>query len=113
MDDTMTLKDLMKVSNRFVQERNWEEYHTPKNLAMSVAIEAAELMEIFQWKTAEESHHLKDDPAIKEHLGEEISDVLAYLLNLAQSLEIDLSEAFLDKMKKNAAKYPADVDHTF
>lgn len=72
-----------------------------------------ELLEIFQWKTPEQSDRLKDDPKIKEHLGEEMADVLAYLLNLAESLDIDLSEAFLDKMRKNALKYPAADQHIF
>lgn len=106
--ENMTLRELGTLAARFVEERQWEEYHTPKNLAMSVAIEAAELMEIFQWKTAEESKRLKDDPRTREHLGEEMADVLAYLLNLAGSLEIDLAEAFVDKMEKNAVKYPRD-----
>lgn len=114
MDDrTTTVKELMELGNRFVAERGWKGYHNPKNLAMSVAIESAELMEIFQWKTPEEALHLPDDPELKEHLGEEMSDVLAYLLNLAQCLEIDLSRAFRDKMKKNALKYPLEEDHRF
>lgn len=113
MDEVMTIKELKAIASRFVEERNWQAYHTPKNLAMSIAIEAAELMEIFQWKTPEESQELKNDPVVLEHLGEEISDVLAYLLNLAESLDIDLSEVFSDKMKKNAAKYPAEQIHKF
>lgn len=113
MDNTMTLKDLMTVADRFVADRGWADYHTPKNLAMSVVIEAAELLEIFQWKTPEASYQLKEDPAIKAHIGEEMADVLAYLLNLAQCLDIDLSAAFLDKMQKNAAKYPVDRIHKF
>ena len=113
MDDVTTLTDLMNIADRFVQERGWADYHTPKNLALSVVIEAAELLEIFQWKTPEESYGLKAEPVLKEHIGEEMADVLAYLLNLAQSLDIDLSDAFVEKMKKNAVKYPKDRTHVF
>lgn len=113
MDKLKTLKDLGAIASQFVDERGWAEYHTPKNLAMSVVIETAELLEIFQWTTPEDSYRLKDDPKIKEHLGEEMADVLAYLLNLSECLEIDLSEAFVDKMKKNAVKYPKEEQHKF
>lgn len=113
MDETVTISQLKSWASRFVEERSWQEYHTPKNLAMSIAIEAAELMEIFQWKTPEESGTICQDPATREHLGEEISDVLAYLLNLADVLEIDLSTVFLDKMEKNGRKYPVGQTTSF
>lgn len=113
MDDQTTVAQLKDWANQFVEERNWYQYHTPKNLAMSVAIEAAELMEIFQWKTAEESLTIGEDPEILQHIGEEISDVLAYLLNLANTLDIDISTVFQKKMEKNATKYPIGVETDF
>lgn len=113
MDDQTTVAQLKVWADQFVEARNWENYHTPKNLAMSVAIEAAELMEIFQWKTPEESLQITSDPSVREHLGEEISDVLAYLLNLASTLDIDLSTVFQDKMEKNARKYPVGEETFF
>jgi dCTP diphosphatase len=102
------LKDVQKEIKKFVKERNWEKYHSPKNLAMSVAIEAAELMEIFQWMTIEESQKVKDDPAKKIHVGEEISDVILYCLRLAEVMDINLEEALFDKIEKNKKKYPTD-----
>ncbi|NLB21858.1 MAG: nucleotide pyrophosphohydrolase [Clostridium sp.] len=113
MDDQTTVTQLKEWANEFVEERNWYQYHTPKNLAMSVAIEAAELMEIFQWKTAEESLLIGQNPDTLEHIGEEISDILAYLLNMANTLEIDLSSSFQKKMIKNGQKYPVGAETKF
>ena len=102
------IKNLHKLIDEFVRERNWESYHSPKNLAMSISIEAAELMEIFQWLTIEESNKVKDDPAIKEHIAEELADVLNYALRMARVMDIDISKAVIDKIEKNKKKYPKD-----
>jgi NTP pyrophosphatase (non-canonical NTP hydrolase) len=96
------LKDRMKA---FVEARNWTSFHSPKNIAMSIAIEAAELMEIFQWATTEEAWQIKDSDEFV-HLKEELSDVLLYCISLASQLDIDITEAIEDKMVKNAKKYP-------
>ena len=101
----MRLKALRAAVNRFAGERKWGKYHTPKNLAMSVAIEAAELMEIFQWKRPQE----KLTPAERAHLEEEMADVFLYLVRLADRFDVDLIDAAEAKMKKNAVKYPADA----
>jgi NTP pyrophosphatase (non-canonical NTP hydrolase) len=98
------LRKLRKEVNKFADDRRWGKYHTPKNLAMSVAIEAAELMEIFQWKTPAES--LKLSPKEKAHLSEELADVFLYLVRLGDRFDIDLIEAANSKIKKNAVKYP-------
>lgn len=91
---------------RFRRERDWEQYHNPKDLSMSIAIEAAELMEEFQWKTKEEvQKHINDN---KEAVSDEIADILTYLLLLANDLDIDVAQAIESKMKKNAQKYPVD-----
>ena len=105
-DATATVDDLQRLVDQFQRERNWAKYHTPKNLASSVAIEAAELMEHFQWLTPEESYEVKHDPDKKEAIADEIADVASYLLNLCLKLDVDLASEFARKMKKNAIKYP-------
>jgi dCTP diphosphatase len=107
-DSSTTIEQLREVVRRFVEERDWGQFHSPKNLSMSLAIEAAELMEHFQWIDAAESRRVGDDPAKLADVRDEIADVLCYLLALANELNIDLSDAVRDKMVKNAIKYPAD-----
>jgi dCTP diphosphatase len=89
---------------RFAAERRWGKYHTPKNLAMAMVKEAAEVVEIFQWKTPKEAACLT--AAERAHLAEELADTFGYLLKIADHFGIDLSEAGLAKMAKNEAKYP-------
>ncbi|WAC74082.1 nucleotide pyrophosphohydrolase [Roseateles sp. SL47] len=101
----MDIVDLQQRLRAFAQARDWEPYLTPKNLAMALVVEAAELVEIFQWKTAEESMSL--DAATQEHLGEEISDVLMYLLQIADRSGVDVARAVERKLGLNAVKYPA------
>jgi len=90
----------------FALARAWERYHTPKNLVMALSVEASELLEPFQWLTAEQSHQLSD--AQHEAVRQEIADVLIYLTRLADILDIDLLEAAADKLAINARKYPVD-----
>ena len=101
-----SLDTLRQRIREFAQARAWERYHTPKNLVMALSVEAAELLEPFQWLTAEQSHHL----SVEQHeaVRQEIADVLIYLTRLADVLEIDLLEAAADKLAINARKYPAD-----
>lgn len=106
-DATITLAQLRETVRQFVAERDWQQFHTPKNLSMSLAIEAAELMEHFQWLTAEQSRALNDDPAALAEVADEMSDVLCYLFAMANELEIDVSSALEAKMVKNRLKYPA------
>jgi dCTP diphosphatase len=108
-DSTTTLADLRELVRRFVDERDWRQFHSPKNLSMSLAIEAAELMEHFQWIDAAESRRIGDDAAKLAEVCDEIADCQCYLLALANELNIDLSSAVRDKMVKNAAKYPAEL----
>ena len=107
-DATTTVADLKRLVVRFAEERDWGRFHTPKNLAASVAIEAAELLERFQWSTPEESFAAKDDPEALNAVAEEIADVASYLLNLCDKLGVDFASAFAAKMRKNAEKYPAE-----
>jgi NTP pyrophosphatase (non-canonical NTP hydrolase) len=102
--DTLRLK-----VRTFSQVRAWERFHTPKNLAMALCVEAAELQEPFQWLTSEQSQNLS--PSQREAVRQEIADVLIYLTRLADVLDIDLLEAAADKLEINARKYPADLAH--
>lgn len=90
----------------FAEARAWERYHTPKNLAMALVVEAAELQEPFQWLTPEQSQAL--DPAQREAVRQEIADVLIYLTRLADLLDIDLLDAAAHKLEINARKYPVE-----
>ena len=106
-DSQTTVAELRGVVDRFVAERKWEGFHTPKNLAMSLAIEAAEVMEHFQWLTAEEAVSAASDEEKRGEVADELADVLAYLLSLSAAMQIDLAAAVEEKMKRNAIKYPA------
>jgi dCTP diphosphatase len=108
-DASTTLADLRDLVRRFVEERDWRQFHSPKNLSMSLAIEAAELMEHFQWIDIGESRLVKDDPEKFAQVRDEIADVLCYALALTNELNLDLSTAIREKMIKNAAKYPAEL----
>lgn len=104
--DIDSLDTLRKHVREFVEARAWERYHTPKNLVMALSVEMAELLEPFQWLTAEQSHHLS--PEQHEAVRQEIADVLIYLTQLADVLGIDLLDAASDKLAINARKYPID-----
>ena len=107
-DHNTTVAELRDLVQQFVHERDWEQFHTPKNLVMALAIEAAELMEHFQWLTGEESRDVREDNAELAEVGEELADVLCYTLALANELRIDVAETMRDKMQKNIRKYPTD-----
>jgi len=105
-DSQTTLQELKDRMAAFVHERDWEQFHTPKNLSMSIAIEAAELMEHFQWLTVEQSKTLDADHLAD--IGEELADIIIYSLSLANTLGLDLAKTVLAKMEKNIRKYPSD-----
>lgn len=102
-DALIELRDALRA---FTREREWDRYHTPKNLAMALIVEAAELAEHFQWLTAEESQSPQDGK--REKIRDELADVLIYLVELADTLDVDLVAAARDKIGKNALKYPVD-----
>jgi len=105
-ESNVTLKDLQKKMAEFARERDWDQFHSPRNLLLALVGEVGELSEIFQWK-GEVPKGLPDwDAADKEHLGEELSDVLLYLVRLADICGVDLGDAVLRKFKKNGLKYP-------
>ena len=101
-----TLENLRAKINAFVLERDWAQFHTPKNLAMAMIVEAAELVEQFQWDTPEESQQLSAKK--REAVSHELADTFVYLLRIAEVLEIDLIAAANEKIKLNALKYPVE-----
>lgn len=105
-DPTTTVADLRERVRAFVADRDWERFHTPKNLAMSIAIEAAELMELFQW--VEPTDASARTESHREELEDELADVCCYVLSLANATGIDLSSAIARKIAKNERKYPAE-----
>ncbi|MCA9255227.1 MAG: nucleotide pyrophosphohydrolase [Phycisphaerales bacterium] len=106
-DTTTTIADLKQLVQAFVDERDWRQFHSPKNLSMSIAIEAAELMEHFQWIASPER---EDQIAThdRDAIAEELSDVICYAISFANVMNIDIADSLRDKMKKNAIKYPAE-----
>ena len=104
MSDSLT--NLRSRIDQFVQERDWAQFHTPKNLAMAMIVEAAELVEHFQWNTPEESTQLT--PEKREAVSHELADTFVYLLRIAEVLKIDLIEAANQKIDLNAKKYPVE-----
>ena len=107
-DNTTTVAELRKLVADFVAERDWSQFHSPKNVSMALAIEAAELMEHFQWLTTDASRELAADPEKLAEVGEELADVIGYSFALANELGLDISSAVRAKMVKNAQKYPAE-----
>jgi NTP pyrophosphatase (non-canonical NTP hydrolase) len=105
MTDIESLKALLL---KFRDDRNWKQFHTLKNLIISLNLEAAELLELTQWKTDDEIASLQPDPEFQEGLRDECADVLLYLLLIADVAGIDLLEAAAEKIKKNALRYPVD-----
>jgi NTP pyrophosphatase (non-canonical NTP hydrolase) len=112
-DSQTTVAALRQLVNQFVDERAWHQFHSPKNLAMSIAIEAAELMEHFQWLSVEQSRALAADKEKLAAVGEELADVLCYALAMANELGLDLSGAIERKMVKNRQKYPTQEYHGY
>lgn len=102
----MDIQALQVTLRDFAAERHWQPFHTPKNLSTALMVEAAELAEIFQWMTPEASMQAYTDAAVKEHIADEVADVLLYLLQLADHCDIDLPQAVANKLVKNAAKHP-------
>lgn len=97
----MEINEIIKEINQFRDERNWRQYHNEKDLAISISLEANELLEIFQWRSSEEAK-----VESLEHLKEEIADVLIYTLMMADNLDLDVTDIIREKLEKNGVKYP-------
>ena len=103
----MDIQNLQVRLREFAAERQWQSFQNPKNLAMALVVEAAELVEIFQWMTPEQAQGIKSDAKRHEHLGEEIADVLLYLVQIADAAGVDVEAAVERKLMLNAVKHPA------
>lgn len=103
--------DLIKINteiDNFVNDRNWNQFHSVKNLTMALSVESSELLEIFQWMTEEQSEQAKEDPILKSKVEDELADIFVYLLRIVSKTNVNLEEAVLNKIKKNALKYPVE-----
>ena len=110
MSDADTPLAVLKAAvHQFAADREWEPFHSPKNLTMGLAVEVAELMEHFLWMETEASRQVVHDPERLGKVADEMVDVACYLLNLSDTLGIDLTQAIVDKIAKNAVKYPVDL----
>ena len=107
-DQQTSIAQLKQTVEDFVQQRDWHQFHSPKNLSMALAVEVAELMEHFQWIDGNSSREIASNKKKIEQVEEELADVLCYTLAIANELKIDLSSALEKKMIKNRLKYPAE-----
>ena len=105
----MSLPELKKRLADFAAARDWDQFHSPKNLSMGLAAEAAELLEIFQWLTEEQSRDITADDREMQHVREEIADVFIYLVRLADKLDVDIEKAVLEKITLNESRYPVEL----
>lgn len=103
------LDKIIAFQRKFVKAREWETFHTPKNLSMALAGEAAELLEIFQWLSQEESFTVHKNKEKREMISDELADIFFYFIRLVDKMDIDIEKAFWAKMKKNAKKYPVHL----
>ena len=104
----MDAKLIQEKLAEFSLERDWDQFHTSKNLAIAMSVECSELLEEFQWLTDTQSNSVMDKPDQAERIRDELADITAYLLQLAGKLGVDLEDAVLKKIEKNAAKYPVE-----
>ena len=104
----MDIKEIQDKLAKFAEERDWDQFHSPKNLVMALTSEVGELTELFQWLTEGQSS-IKDDSSKTDEIRQEIADIFIYLLRLADKLDIDIEEAIREKIEINAKKYPIDL----
>lgn len=102
------IQPIIELIRKFIEERNWKQYHKPKDLAEAISIESGELLEKFLWKSNDEVQTMLANPEKKQEVKEEMADIFAYAFMLADSLEIDIEAAVKEKYKKNALKYPVE-----
>ncbi len=104
----MDLENLKKKIQNFNNERNWDQFHSVKNLVMALSVESSELLELFQWMKEEDSNHLMNHPEIHEKAKNEVADIFLYLMQVSMKLNMDLESTVLSKMQLNAEKYPVE-----
>lgn len=103
--------DLQKLNQdieHFVSEREWDQFHSVKNLSMALSVESSELLEIFQWMSEEDSNHIKNNSQVMGKIEDEVADIFVYLLRIISKTDIDLEQVVRNKMSKNAQKYPVE-----
>lgn len=103
--------DLQKLNQdieHFVSEREWDQFHSVKNLSMALSVESSELLEIFQWMSEEDSNHIKNNSQVMGKIEDEVADIFVYLLRIISKTDIDLEQVVRNKMRKNAQKYPVE-----
>ncbi|MFC2034216.1 nucleotide pyrophosphohydrolase [Chloroflexota bacterium] len=107
-DKTTDVQQLRNLVQKFVDDRDWSKYHNPKDLAISIAIEASELLELFQWIKENQLAKITENPKKLVELKEELADIIIYCLSLANVLDVDVSRAVVEKISKNEEKYPTE-----
>ncbi len=107
-DNKTTVQELKTIVENFIRDREWQQFHSPKNLAMAIAVEAAELMDIFKWQTSDATSEGLEDAEIRVQTEDELADILVYALAFANRYKIDISSAMRRKMLKNEQKYPSE-----
>lgn len=107
-DQTTTIGELKERVDKFIQEREWKQYHIPKNLAISITLEASELLEIFQWYKDDEIEELIKNPEKLKEMESELADVMIYCISLANTLGTNLSKVIFKKIDENKKKYPIE-----
>ncbi|MFQ6060604.1 MAG: nucleotide pyrophosphohydrolase [Thermoplasmata archaeon] len=105
-DEKTSVSDLKRVISEFVKKRDWEKFHNPKDLAISLSIESGELLELFQWRSLEDIDIGGEETV--NRVREELADIIIYALSLANATSIDISDAVLEKIEKNEARYPVE-----
>ncbi|MDH5267464.1 MAG: nucleotide pyrophosphohydrolase [Candidatus Bathyarchaeota archaeon] len=108
-DGNTNISYLISKVREFLEERDWKKYQNPKDLAESICIEAAELLQLFQWVKPEECKKFRNKPSEVQRIREELADVGIYCLSMANTLNIDLTSTILDKLERNKKKYPAEL----
>jgi dCTP diphosphatase len=107
MKKTLPIEELLEIIKKFVSDRDWEQFHSVKNLTMALSVESSELLEIFQWVSEEESNLTSNSDRLSK-TKDEIADIFVYLVRIADRLNIDIEEAVRHKMDKNMVKYPIE-----
>lgn len=105
----ITLQEIKARIRQFIKERDWEQYHSPKNLSMSIAIESAELMEHFQWLTIEQSKKFLKNRNKREEIEDELADIAIFVLDFCNMFNIDIEKSIVKKLEKTAKKYPVHL----
>ncbi|MFG1501093.1 nucleotide pyrophosphohydrolase [Halobacteriovorax sp. XZX-3] len=106
--DNINVKKINDLVSKFNEERDWDQFHSIKNLSMALSVEASELVEIFQWLKESESNEVINDPELKSRVEEEISDIFIYLMRIAFKSGIDIESSVMKKIKLNSEKYPIE-----